>query len=381
MVKLLYLQPLEKWITDPVKSTATAFYMLCVLCICLALGAVVAALRRPKKDLYQLPDLQSAAHALEDGEIPQSAPLLKAYTGKRIYGWTRKRTLAAVGFALLSLVCGNIGYHDMKALQLWRLADTAAHRHDSERAARLNKEAINLVPRSRVAHTRLAQSLIECGKPKEAIEHLKTAVRGEVIDATPWMLLGDCWMHLGNPAEAERAYREAQRIAPHNPEINVLTGLALVRQHKLGAAEQEYLFAIRSNREYARALACLGTLQSATGRTEEGLENLKHAARNAATDPLIRDSLAMAYARMGDAEHAASEFRAEISIDPDKAVPYFNLAHALESCGQPAAALNCYEAFIRKCAQTPGPQIMGVPQAIQACNRLRSQLYHIPMPR
>jgi tetratricopeptide (TPR) repeat protein len=379
MVRLTYFQPLEKWYTDPVKSTVIVMLILCVLCLCAAAAALAQALRRPKADLYQMPDLKAALERMPEHDIPDTDPLLSAYTGKRIYGWTRGRTACVVLSLVISIYSGYTGYRDAIALQLWRKADTASHRKNYALAADLNAQALAKIPGSRVAHTRLAQSLIDLNRPKEALAHLEVASRGEVIDATPWMLLGDCLMFLDRAADAEKSYREAQRIAPHNPEINVLAGHALVRQRKIEQAEQEYLFAVRTDHEYARALAGLGNLQSATGRLDEGLQNLKHAVRNAPSDPLIRDGLAMAYARMGNHDLAAAEFRAEIAIDPDRAVPYFNLGHALEALGDYLAALDAYQAFIRKCTDRPGPQVIGVPQAYAACNRIKSRLYHIKL--
>jgi len=359
--------------------------VLLLLTALLIVGAGCAAyraLRRPKKDLYEIPAVASEIDGTAgDVVLPHADPLLSAYTGKVDVGWTKGRRNTCLVCLLAATLCGFLGYRDLRVYRLWATGDALMRAKNPTAAVTWYKQALRVAPASAHAKIKLAQVMIEAGHPANALPYLISATVGETADPSGWMLLGSCQMYLDKAHDAEASYRQATRISPKDPELYVLTGLALQRQRKVPEAEREFEYAVQISPEYPRALAHLGTIQSVQGNVEQGIANLTRAAHNAPMDPEIRDALALAYAGCGRHMEAAGEFRAEIAIDPDRPAPYFNLAHALEVMGQYQGALSAYEAYIRKCTQKPGPAMVGVPVAAQACHRLKSILYHIPMPQ
>ncbi len=382
MGKLHIFQSAAKFFQEPGQLKMQALFILSALLFITALYVAYRALRRPKKDLYEMPAVSAGLSDTEgDMVLPDMDPLLSAYTGKIANGWTSARRNACVACLVSATVCVVLGYRDMRVYGFWHKAETSMRTKDPAAALIMYKQALAAAPHSARAQIRLSQALIECGKPADALPHLRAATTGETADASGWTLLGSCHMFLDNAREAERCYREATRITPKDPELFVLTGLSLERQHKVQDAEREFEYAVQISPEYPRALSHLGTIQTVKGDMQQGIANLTKAAHNAPMDPEIRDALALAYARSGRHMEAAGEFRAEIAIDPDRPAPYFNLAHALEVLGQYPGALSAYEAYVRKCSQRPGPAMVGVPAAAQACLRLKSIIYHIPLPQ
>ena len=94
-----------------------------------------------------------------------------------------------------------------------------------------------------ILQTRLAESLLEVGKPSEALEALSPAARVYPGYVAIWIGMGRAALELGRMPDALRYLQEAAYINPYNPEIHEL----LARVHdKLGqkdSAQQARRFA------------------------------------------------------------------------------------------------------------------------------------------
>ena len=79
------------------------------------------------------------------------------------------------------------------------------------------KQAIDLDPNDANSHLGLGQVLIYCGRPKEAVEYLKRAMRLDPhYPAHPLLLLGEAHFCMG---QFEETVNLIERASKHNPEL------------------------------------------------------------------------------------------------------------------------------------------------------------------
>jgi tetratricopeptide (TPR) repeat protein len=80
------------------------------------------------------------------------------------------------------------------------------------------QEALRLKPDLAEAHSNLGLAwTLAPGRLNDAVAELREALRLKPDFAPGWQILGMTWMRLGNPREAEAAFREELRLSPGNP--------------------------------------------------------------------------------------------------------------------------------------------------------------------
>jgi len=90
------------------------------------------------------------------------------------------------------------------------------------------QEALRLKPDLAEAHSNLGLAwTLAPGRLNDAVAELREALRLKPDFVPGWHILGMTWMRLGNPREAEAAFREELRLSPGNPAaLEALAALA-----------------------------------------------------------------------------------------------------------------------------------------------------------
>ena len=269
--------------------------------VVLIITAVVLALRR------RVPGLPAAWLAYVIVLLPvlgivQSGPQIAAdrYTYLAGLGWATLagagplfcwRTLGTsktgtptplpIAGVAICLVLG-LGVLTWDQVQVW---------HDS---GRLWTHVLTMDPQSPIAENSLGVVRADQGKPAEASEHFRQALRLKPDYADAHYNLGNALADQGKPAEASEHYRQALRIKPDYADAHNNLGNALADQGKPAEASEHYRQALRIKPDYADAHNNLGAALAQQGKLAEAIEHYRQALH-------IRPDLAAAHLNWGEA--------------------------------------------------------------------------------
>jgi hypothetical protein len=146
-----------------------------------------------------------------------AAPGLFALAGlASCQAWTRldrsrRRTAAALGFAVIVLLFALT----VARVAVWRDSVT------------LWTDALGKTSDETVVRTNLGAALIEAGRPADALDHLRWAIRATPRNARLRVNLGVALLKLGRVDEAIRVAREAAALDRRSPDAWLLLGTAL----------------------------------------------------------------------------------------------------------------------------------------------------------
>lgn len=132
------------------------------------------------------------------------------------------------------------------------------------------------------------------------------------LAAADWFLRG-CELEAGDPAGAERAYRQALELDP----------------------------------DLADAVLNLGVLLGDSGRFDEAIALYRRAAKRLPNDPLLHFNLAVMLEDAGRIADALAAYDACLAIDPKVADAHFNAARLHERLGHARDAIRHYSAYRR----------------------------------
>lgn len=191
-------------------------------------------------------------------------------------------------------------------------------------------------------------------------------------------LLGASRLSRGLTAEAAEALRSAHRIAPDDPDINSLLGVALSRLGRHDEARSHFEASLArdggsyetlvnasaaanlagdadaAKRLAERALAlrpsgveavfALANAAAALGRDEEAVGLYRRAIAVDPRSPDLLQNLGNVLARMGRRREAAEALRQALSLSPQSASIHLNLGHVLHDLGEGADAQRHFRA-------------------------------------
>ena len=299
--------------------------------------------------------------------ILAGAGLLSCWRASRRSQTGTPTTSLLAGIAICIVV--GLGVLTWKQVQVWR---------DSQR---LWTHAVALDPNSPLAQFSLGIVLSERGKPTEAIEHFREALRMAPDLAGAHDNWGQALNLLGKPTEAIEHFREALRIKPNLAEAHNNWGQALGQQVQLdetigrllpvGHIEPELLKAahralalggqatideaiehfqqaLRINPELAEAHSNLGLALVRQGKLAEAIEHFQQAVHFRPDYARAHSHWGQALIRLGKLDEAIEHFREALRIAPDLAEARANLGLALARQGTPAEATERQQAQERR---------------------------------
>ncbi len=154
--------------------------------------------------------------------------------------------------------------------------------------------------------------LLQDGKPEEAIEVLKGAVRGMPNSIAVHIGLGAGYEQLENLEAAIHHFRRATELEPGNAVAHKNLGQAMVAAGQTAEGIESLRKAVQLKNDFYEAYVNLGAALGQTGDVDAAIENFETAARLPSDDAIALDNLAAAYAsaqRYADAVRAASRAR------------------------------------------------------------------------
>lgn len=178
-----------------------------------------------------------------------------------------------------------------------------------QEAATLYQEILRLDPNNPRALNRFGVLIHEVGQSAAALPYLEAATQLAAHDPEVWTSLGDCRRALGQPEQAEAAFRRALLFNPG----------------------------------HVQALNNLGLLLNDLGRSHEAVPLLETAAALRPDLAEIQNSLGLALTAAVGPEAAAGAYRAALAIRPDYPEALNNLGLALQRLGDVPGATAALE--------------------------------------
>lgn len=204
--------------------------------------------------------------------------------------YTRLHTVCTL---LGLLVLGLMGWKSHTQVQVWQNTET------------LFTHALQVNPRSALAHNNMGFTFAAQGRLEEAIAH----------------------------------YQQALQVRPDSAYTHNNLGLALAHQGKLDAAIAAYTQAIRLRPDYVNAYNNLGLALVRQGQPVEAIEYFTQALAIAPDSAETYNNLGIALAAQEQYGAAMRQFARALQLKPNHAKAYFNLSLALSHLGQHDAAI------------------------------------------
>jgi len=194
--------------------------------------------------------------------------------------------------------------------------------------------AVERNPDAWLARNNLGRILLEAGRPAEAADQLREAVRLQPDSAEAHANLGNALEKSGLAEEARGEYAAAVRIDPGFADAHYDLGLSHLLAGRPAEAVVEFRAAVRDDPGKATAHNNLGLALYRLGRIPEAIEAYQRALQLAPDLPEAHLNLGNAYFRLGRLDEAVSEYREALRLAPGYFAAHNNLGHALERLGR-----------------------------------------------
>ena len=165
------------------------------------------------------------------------------------------------------------------------------------------------------SHLNLGLLALQLGQPADAERSFETAIR-----LAPWFVpgyvnLADVYRMQGRDADGERVLRKALTVADR-PEVHHALGLLLVRQRRTREALAELERAVAGSPDDVRYAYVLGVALHSTGQTKRGLEVLRRAHERRPVDRDVLVALITISRDAGDLAAARAYATALVELAP-----------------------------------------------------------------
>ncbi|MCY4514121.1 MAG: tetratricopeptide repeat protein, partial [Candidatus Tectomicrobia bacterium] len=185
-------------------------------------------------------------------------------------------------------------------------------------------------PEAWSVHNNLADSLIEAGRPEEAVAAAREAVKRQPRMVAPRQNLGAALTMLDRFEEAESTLVEARKMDPQNEEIIHAMGELMRKQGHHEEAIMWYLKAISRDPNYAPAHAGRAVSLLTLNRNDEAAQLLNRFLLRRTDGPMTGDLhllLGRALRKLGRFDDAVTQFHRSLSIEPRSWRPLLELAY------------------------------------------------------
>ena len=177
-------------------------------------------------------------------------------------------------------------------------------------AEQVFREALASNPKLPMAHSSLGVILYEQGKHAEAIRHFQQALEIDPDLAIPHNNLALAFAKQDNFPEAVRHYREFLRIEPDDLVVRHNLAFSLAEMGKTAEGISEYRRVLQQRPDYVPALTSLARILAACEDPQfrdgaEAVQIMERVCRQTGyTNPMLLDTLAIAYAEAGQFDKA-----------------------------------------------------------------------------
>jgi tetratricopeptide (TPR) repeat protein len=186
------------------------------------------------------------------------------------------------------------------------------------------KTALRWNPRSAQTWFKLGYVRATLGNLPEAIQDYQEALRQKPEFVPAHNNLGAAWLLLGKREDALGEFTEALRLSPKSPEKHYNLGTTLTDGGKLMEGEAQLTEAVRLKPDYVEALTALAGVLAKEGKASEAAARVGEASRQCANDAQGRFKLGSALMTAGLTNEASAAFAAALRLEP--AMPKLLLA-------------------------------------------------------
>jgi len=180
----------------------------------------------------------------------------------------------------------------MQGIALRNLAKTLDWAGKSEEAARLARQALDLLGTDAESSFALGSFALQEQRWDEAAAHFRDAVQADPQFAAAWLDLAHAEQRAGHPAEALEALDRTLLMQP----------------------------------DQGQALSLRALLRDEAGRGDEAVADARRSAELLPNDPLVANNLGLVLAHAGRLDEAAAAFAAAVRLDPGHVKSRLNLA-------------------------------------------------------
>ena len=203
-----------------------------------------------------------------------------------------------------------------------------------DKAEELLRRAVAIDPTSLVAQSRLASTLLTCGRASEAVEVLRTAREIDSSDPRIAYALAHALLENGDFEKAIEVADESLAIRPDDPQTLLVKGVALYQLERHDEAEQVLQQAVSLEPAEINAWLHLGQARLAHGDSAGAIEAFSEATKVAPDLANIASQLANAHNAAGRPEAAVEICDAFLERHPDAAAPILVKTLALRDMGR-----------------------------------------------
>lgn len=204
--------------------------------------------------------------------------------------------------------------------------------------------ALERNPGAWLARNNLGKVFLQEGRPAEAAEQFRDAIRARPDSPEAHANLGNALEALGRVDEARSEYAAALRIDPGFAGGHYDLGLSLLKSGLPDKAAGEFRAALKLDPGHAAACNSLGLALARLGRPSEAMEQYRRALKLNPELPEAHLNLGNELFRLGRLDEAVNEYREALRLNPGYSGAHANLGQALARLGRQEEAEAEFEA-------------------------------------
>jgi len=192
-----------------------------------------------------------------------------------------------------------------------QMIDTYRESKQWQQATAVAKEAHQKLPNDKGLRMVYASQLADSGQSDQAIEDVKSLLKGGPDDREVYITLGQMYTRLKRFDDAQAALQKAEELstkADDKEYVDFLRGSSYERQKKFDLAEQMFRKVLASDPQNAMTLNYLGYMLADNGtKLDEAISMIKKAVDLDPANGAYLDSLGWAYFRQGKYDQAEEQ--------------------------------------------------------------------------
>jgi protein O-GlcNAc transferase len=207
-------------------------------------------------------------------------------------------------------------------------------------------EALAIADTDAALHANLAQALVRCGRPQDALASLERALQLEPRFAGAWLAKGELLLDTAQPAEAFDAFTRALHLAGTDPAALNGAGLALLDLDRSDEALALFTRALEQQPGQAVFALNRALAHANLAMPEQALHDCQRARRLGHVTAQLCFVEGNALLDVGRQSEAVAAFDAALALDPRAPKVLNNRGSALVALGQYELALRSFDACL-----------------------------------
>ena len=192
-----------------------------------------------------------------------------------------------------------------------QIIDTYRESKQWQQATAVAKEAHQKLPNDKGLRMVYASQLADSGQPDQALDDVKSLLKGGPDDREVYITLGQMYTRLKRFDDAQTALEKAEQLSTKSDDkeyVDFLRGSSYERQKKYDLAEQMFRKVLASDPQNAMTLNYLGYMLADNGqKLDEAVSMIKKAVDLDPANGAYLDSLGWAYFKQGKYDQAEEQ--------------------------------------------------------------------------